>query len=110
MSKLTQEILNTSLSHLSKTGNGLNHAFARLECNEKELNDISILTNFPHLRYVILRSNEISDISPLDASTNLLSIDASSNKIENCTFVLRFLPRIGPNDADGWRNSEVGTP
>ncbi|XP_015767774.1 PREDICTED: leucine-rich repeat-containing protein 23-like isoform X1 [Acropora digitifera] len=49
---LTEEMLADSLSLLCKTGDGLAHAYVRLDIHEKELTDVSILSSFIHLRYV----------------------------------------------------------
>lgn len=78
---LTQEIISTGLSLLCKTGNGLAHAFARLDVKERELTDISYLKHFVHLRYVDISSNKIRDVSPLNHLTHLLTIKADKNLI-----------------------------
>ncbi|KAJ7379685.1 Leucine-rich repeat-containing protein 23 [Desmophyllum pertusum] len=72
-------MLADSLSLLCKTGDGLAHAYVRLDIHEKELTDISILNCFIHLRYVDLSGNQFKDISPLNSLTHLLTLKADRN-------------------------------
>ncbi|KAK3599139.1 hypothetical protein CHS0354_016402 [Potamilus streckersoni] len=76
---LTQEILPECLSLLSKTGDGLAHAYIRLDVHERELTNINILKSYIHLRFVDLSKNNLKDISPLSALTRLLVLKADFN-------------------------------
>jgi len=80
---LTQEIIANEgcLSLLCKTGNGLAHAYVRLDIKDREITDISCLKVFVHLRYVDLSINSINDLSPLNFLTHLLTIKADKNRL-----------------------------
>ena len=55
----------------------------RLELGRKNITDISTLTGFTNLTYLVLYSNSISDLSPLAGLTNLRVLDLRFNKISN---------------------------
>uniref|UniRef100_A0A8D0L9Q1 Leucine-rich repeat-containing protein 23 n=1 Tax=Sphenodon punctatus TaxID=8508 RepID=A0A8D0L9Q1_SPHPU len=78
---LTEEILKEGLSLLCKTGNGMAHAYVKLEAKEKELTDISILQSYIHLRYVDLSENLLRDLSPLANLTHLLWLKVEGNRL-----------------------------
>ncbi|KAM8923906.1 leucine-rich repeat-containing protein 23 [Pelodytes ibericus] len=78
---LTEEMLKEGLSLLCKTGNGLAHAFVKLEVKDKEVTDISVVQSFIHLRYVDLSQNALRDLSPLGALTHLLSLRVDQNQL-----------------------------
>ncbi|GFR81462.1 leucine-rich repeat-containing protein 23 [Elysia marginata] len=76
---LTEDIVAESLSLLCKTGDGLAHAYVRLDIHEREITDIEILQSFIHLRYVDVSKNALRDISPLSALTHMLTLKADEN-------------------------------
>ncbi|XP_028393547.1 leucine-rich repeat-containing protein 23-like [Dendronephthya gigantea] len=78
---LTEEILADSLSLLCKTGNGLAHAYVRLDVHDRDLTDISILNCFIHLRYIDISGNQLKDISSLSSLTHLLTLKADKNQL-----------------------------
>ncbi|XP_056385967.1 leucine-rich repeat-containing protein 23 isoform X1 [Hyla sarda] len=78
---LTEEMLKEGLSLLCKTGNGLGHAYVKLEVQDKELTDISVLESFIHLRYVDLSNNSLRDLTPLGSLTHLLSLRVDQNQL-----------------------------
>ncbi|XP_069834950.1 leucine-rich repeat-containing protein 23 [Dendropsophus ebraccatus] len=78
---LTEEMLKEGLSLLCKTGNGLSHAYVKLDVQDKELTDISVLESFIHLRYVDLTNNSLRDLSPLGSLTHLLSLRVDQNQL-----------------------------
>ncbi|XP_032223448.1 leucine-rich repeat-containing protein 23 isoform X2 [Nematostella vectensis] len=80
---LTEEMLADSLSLLCKTGNGLAHAYVRLDIHDKELTDISVLNCFIHLRYVDISGNSLKDLSPLNSLTHLLTLKADRNALSS---------------------------
>ncbi|XP_042309779.1 leucine-rich repeat-containing protein 23 isoform X2 [Sceloporus undulatus] len=82
---LTEDIIKEGLSLLCKTGNGLAHAFVKLEIKEKELTDITLIQNFIHLRYVDLSENLIRDMSPLSSLTHLLWLKMDSNRLTSAS-------------------------
>uniref|UniRef100_A0A8C0G0N9 Leucine-rich repeat-containing protein 23 n=1 Tax=Chelonoidis abingdonii TaxID=106734 RepID=A0A8C0G0N9_CHEAB len=89
---LTEEIMKGGLSLLCKTGNGLAHAYVKLEAKEKDLTDISLLQNYIHLRYVDLSENRLRDLSPLGSLTHLLWLKVDGNRlISTCLPELPYL-------------------
>uniref|UniRef100_A0A674IWQ9 Leucine-rich repeat-containing protein 23 n=1 Tax=Terrapene triunguis TaxID=2587831 RepID=A0A674IWQ9_9SAUR len=78
---LTEEIMKEGLSLLCKTGNGLAHAYVKLEAKEKDLTDISLLQNYIHLRYVDLSENQLRDLSPLGSLIHLLWLKVDGNRL-----------------------------
>ncbi|KAJ3064296.1 Leucine-rich repeat-containing protein 23 [Podochytrium sp. JEL0797] len=78
---LTSDMIGQNISLLARTGNGLSHAYTRLEIHSKNITNIEILENYLHLRYIDLSENSISDISALYTLEYLLSIDFHANKI-----------------------------
>lgn len=79
---LTQDIIAKGLSLLCRTGNGLSHAYVRLDLKNKALSDLALLSSFIHLRYLDISSNRLSDLSPLTGLTHLLWVKGDSNLIE----------------------------
>ncbi|XP_021355433.1 leucine-rich repeat-containing protein 23-like isoform X1 [Mizuhopecten yessoensis] len=80
---LTEEAVAESLSLLCKTGDGLAHAYVRLDVHEKELTNVSILKSFIHLRYVDVSKNNLKDLSALSALTHLLTLKADYNMLSS---------------------------
>lgn len=79
---LSEEIAGQSLSLLCKSGDGLSHAFVRLDLKQKDLSDISILQGYIHLRYVDISNNRVTDLESLNNLTHLLSLKADYNQLE----------------------------
>ncbi|CAH1802454.1 unnamed protein product [Owenia fusiformis] len=80
---LTEEMMAECLSLLCKTGDGLAHAYVRVDLHERDLTDISLLNSYIHLRYVDISKNNLKDISPLNSLTHLLTLKADGLLI-NC--------------------------
>uniref|UniRef100_A0A8C5PJ74 Leucine-rich repeat-containing protein 23 n=1 Tax=Leptobrachium leishanense TaxID=445787 RepID=A0A8C5PJ74_9ANUR len=78
---LTEEMLKEGLSLLCKTGNGLAHAFVKLEVKESDLTDISPVQPYIHLRYVDFSQNALRDLSSLGALTHLLHLRLDQNQL-----------------------------
>lgn len=76
---LTDEMIAESLSLLCKTGDGLAHAYVRVDIHERGVTDIDIVKSFIHLRYVDISKNSLKDISPLSALTHMLTLKADEN-------------------------------
>uniref|UniRef100_A0A7M4FTV8 Leucine rich repeat containing 23 n=1 Tax=Crocodylus porosus TaxID=8502 RepID=A0A7M4FTV8_CROPO len=89
---LTEEIMKEGLSLLCKTGNGLAHAYVKLEAKEKDLTDIGLLQNYIHLRYVDLSENQLRDLSPLGSLIHLLWLKVDGNRLTSAT--LQELPYL----------------
>ncbi|XP_036617775.1 leucine-rich repeat-containing protein 23 [Trichosurus vulpecula] len=80
---ITEDTMKEGLSLLCKTGNGLSHAYVKLEAKDKELTDISLLSSYIHLRYVDLSGNRLSDLSPLNNLTHLLWLKVDHNRLQS---------------------------
>ncbi|KAJ3019059.1 Leucine-rich repeat-containing protein 23 [Thoreauomyces humboldtii] len=79
---LTVSMITPAISLLSRTGNGLSHAYTQLNLVSSGITDISILKTYPHLRYLDLSQNHIRDVTPLAQLEFLLSADLHGNRIE----------------------------
>ncbi|KAI4886396.1 hypothetical protein NFI96_015322, partial [Prochilodus magdalenae] len=79
---LTQDIVVQGLSLLCRTGNGLAHAFVKLDLKERRLTDIVLLSSFVHLRFLDISSNYLTDLSPLAALTQLLWLNGDGNQVQ----------------------------
>ncbi|XP_003988388.2 leucine-rich repeat-containing protein 23 isoform X2 [Felis catus] len=80
---LTEDMMKEGLSLLCKTGNGLAHAYVKLEVKERDLTDIYLLRSYIHLRYVDVSENHLTDLSPLNFLTHLLWLKADSNHLRS---------------------------
>ncbi|RLV98970.1 hypothetical protein DV515_00010158 [Chloebia gouldiae] len=89
---LTEEHLKEGLSLLSKTSNGLAHAYVKFEAKDKGLTDISLLEHFIHLRYVDLSKNKLKDLAPLSSLTQLLWLKVDGNLLTSAS--MRELPYL----------------
>lgn len=79
---------------LQRTGTGLQCAYTRVELKNKKLTDIAALSTYVHLRYVDFSQNHVSDMSPLASIPELLSIEASSNRLEKAALpTMKYLQR-----------------
>ncbi|XP_042348559.1 leucine-rich repeat-containing protein 23 [Plectropomus leopardus] len=78
---LTPETTSEGLSLLCRTGNGLGHAFVRVELQDKGLNDITAISRFIHLRFVDVSNNHLTDLSPLASLTHLLWLKVDNNAV-----------------------------
>jgi len=78
---LTEEMVAENLSLLSRIGDGLAHAYIKLDVREKELTDISILNRFIHLRFIDMSRNHLKDISALSAVSHLLTLRIDNNEL-----------------------------
>ncbi|XP_006891412.1 PREDICTED: leucine-rich repeat-containing protein 23 [Elephantulus edwardii] len=80
---LTEDLMKEALSLLSKTGNGLAHAYIKLELKKRDLTDIYLLRSYIHLRYVDVSENHLTDLSPLNSLTHLLWLKADGNRLRS---------------------------
>jgi len=87
---ITQPMMEKGLRVLAKTGDGLQHAFIKVQLRQLQLTDLSLLRQFPHLRIVDVASNYIADLDPLNSLEHLLSLEAPYNVISSTN---SFLPR-----------------
>uniref|UniRef100_A0A8C6BUI0 Leucine rich repeat containing 23 n=1 Tax=Monodon monoceros TaxID=40151 RepID=A0A8C6BUI0_MONMO len=80
---LTEDVMKEGLSVLCKTGNGLAHAYVKLEVKDRDLTDIHLLRSYIHLRYVDVSKNHLTDLSPLNYLTHLLWLKADGNRLRS---------------------------
>jgi Leucine-rich repeat (LRR) protein len=80
---LTKDICAKALSRLERVGNGSEFAYVKFNGSQLELNDISLLSEYVHLRYIYLSSNQITDILPMSNIKQLLSVILDRNNIES---------------------------
>jgi len=80
---LTADLVAEALSLLCKTGNGLAHAYVRLDIHGKDITDIDMLKTFIHLRYVDISQNKLKDISSANSLSHLLTLKADKNLLKS---------------------------
>ncbi|XP_018580879.1 leucine-rich repeat-containing protein 23 [Scleropages formosus] len=80
---LTQDMITESLSLLCKTGNGLGHAFVKLDLRNRNLTEIGLLGSFVHLRFLDVSSNRLTDLSSLAPLTQLLWLKVDRNLVQS---------------------------
>ncbi|TPX70691.1 hypothetical protein SpCBS45565_g01582 [Spizellomyces sp. 'palustris'] len=80
---LTADLVSSHISLLARTGNGLSHAYTRLEIHDEGLTDVNILESYPHLRYIDLSLNALDNITALNSLEYLLALDLHSNHLRN---------------------------
>ncbi|XP_023280935.1 leucine-rich repeat-containing protein 23 [Seriola lalandi dorsalis] len=78
---LTQETISQGLSLLCRTGNGLGHAFVKLDLKDKGLNDIAAISSYIHLRFLDISNNRLIDLSPLASLIQLLWLKVDNNAV-----------------------------
>lgn len=95
LGRIPKQTIQEGISTFAKTGNGLGHAFTKLDVNSKEVENIQPLSSYIHLRHVVkhpllytlinknISKNSIVDIRPLESMQYLLYLDASGNRIKN---------------------------
>jgi Leucine-rich repeat (LRR) protein len=74
-------LLASGLSQIARSGNGLEHAYVRLDLKGKELTDVSEIAKCVHLRMVDLSKNLLTDISAANTIPELCSLNVSNNKL-----------------------------
>ncbi|KAF7655826.1 hypothetical protein LDENG_00050400 [Lucifuga dentata] len=79
--ELTKETISQGLSLLCRTGNGLGHAFVKLDLKDKQLTDIAAISSYIHLRFLDLSNNHLADLSPLESLTQLLWLKVDNNAV-----------------------------
>ncbi|XP_037335240.2 leucine-rich repeat-containing protein 23 [Pungitius pungitius] len=79
---LTKETISRGLSLLCRTGNGLGHAFVKVNLKDNGLNDIAAIASFTHLRFLDVSNNHLIDLSPLASLTQLLWLKVDKNAVE----------------------------
>ncbi|XP_061590834.1 leucine-rich repeat-containing protein 23 [Cololabis saira] len=78
---LTKETISEGLSLLNRVGNGLGHAFVKLDLKEKSLNDIAAISSYIHIRFLDLSKNHLTDLAPLASLSHLLWLKVDNNAV-----------------------------
>lgn len=79
---LTKDLLAKGLSRLERVGNGSDFAYVKFNGSQHELNEISVLGDYVHLRYIYLSSNQLAEVGPLSSIKQMLTLILDRNKIE----------------------------
>ncbi|XP_020490793.2 leucine-rich repeat-containing protein 23 [Labrus bergylta] len=78
---LTLETISQGLSLLCRTGNGLGHAFVKMDLKDCGLNDITAISSLIYIRFLDLSNNQLTDLSPLASLTQLLWLKVDNNAV-----------------------------
>ena len=81
---LSHEVVKKGLGVIGKHPIMLNHAYLELKIPEGSVDNIDILSNFPHLMHVCLAKNKITDLKVLENLPTLVQLDVSNNKLTEC--------------------------
>lgn len=87
--ELTAEVVSLGLCEMGKTMDGKSVALIKLDLPSMRLGDIAVLAAMENVRHVDISGNLVKDLSPLHGLKQLLSLNASGNKIETVS-----LPRM----------------
>ncbi|KAM6924389.1 leucine-rich repeat-containing protein 23 [Xenentodon cancila] len=78
---LTKETISEGLSLLCRIGNGLGHAFVKLDLKDKRLSDIAAISSYIHIQFLDLSKNHLTDLSPLASLSHLLWLKVDNNAV-----------------------------
>ena len=78
---LTLEIVQAGLSTIARTVDGSALAFSKLVLDGKGLVDVSLLQQYPHIRYLRCRMNNIADLTPITKMTCLTTAELTGNAV-----------------------------
>ncbi|KAI9088305.1 hypothetical protein DFS34DRAFT_585957, partial [Phlyctochytrium arcticum] len=85
---LTSELIAPHITLLSRTGNGLSHAYTRLEIHDQAITDLDCLDHYPHLRTIDVSLNALLDVKGLASLEYLLSVDLHANLLTSIPPIL----------------------
>ena len=78
---LFKEEVQDGLHNMGRTADGQKMAYLSLSIASCNINDVSILRQFLHLRYLDVSSNMLTHLSPLGCLPHLLTVNASNNML-----------------------------
>eukprot|EP01116_Phalansterium_solitarium_P005623 TRINITY_DN1743_c0_g1_i2.p1 TRINITY_DN1743_c0_g1~~TRINITY_DN1743_c0_g1_i2.p1 ORF type:complete len:290 (-),score=54.57 TRINITY_DN1743_c0_g1_i2:819-1688(-) len=104
---LTAADVAAGLSQLARTSEGISHAFVRLEIKSKDVTEIDVLENYPHLRFVDISSNKVESIKGLNLLNNLIVVNVSNNALATLDLSRKAYLQI--LNASNNRIAEVGS-
>lgn len=70
------------LSRISRTLDDTSYAFTSLDVSEKELTTCDEIAKYPHLQYINVSKNQLTDLSPLNSLENVVALNASENALQ----------------------------
>jgi len=76
---LDTQMLVMGLSRIAKSAKGMNVAYTELVVEDREMDDVELIQKYPNLHHVSLGGNKLSNLRPLAALTDLLTLDVSNN-------------------------------
>jgi Leucine-rich repeat (LRR) protein len=98
---LTNELVASGLSKLSKTADGSNVAFVNLDLKAQSIESLGeVLRQYEHLRDVDVSGNKLKEVHQIASLPYLLKLNAARNQVESVMFLaheyesLRFLARL----------------
>lgn len=71
------------LSKILKTIDGTAFAYSQLDCVGKNIDSVTVLSNYPHLQQINMSNNAIRDVTPCKHIPYLLTMNVSENKVKN---------------------------
>jgi len=89
---LTHEMVKECLTQLCKIGDGLAHAYVKMDCKERELTDITLMGQYIHIRYIDISTNNLKNIDSISSMTHMLSLKADQNLLPSAA--LEELPYL----------------
>lgn len=95
---LSKELIMDNLSMVGKNPFTGKHSFLELVINDRGLNNIEAIRDFPNLIYLDISRNSVLSLSALEALRGLTHLDASRNELHAC---LDFAPKRC-NEKNSW--------
>jgi hypothetical protein len=85
----------------------MKHTFLELSIPDKNLKDVSVLSDYPNLMYVDVSFNKIESLTALKDLPFLVQLNASRNQLTEC---LDFSPRLcNADDASSGGHTDIGS-
>lgn len=79
---LTHDVIKGCLSDIHPIVGGGGFAFTKLDCSNKELNDLgNKIHGYEHLRHVVLSSNKFKDLQAITELPHVLTVHADNNEV-----------------------------
>lgn len=84
------QFVKNGLSRLGRTADGSGtaiikgYAFVNLDVEGKDIKSLhDVLASYPHLRYINVSKNQLSELQSVNAIANLLVLNAAKNQISS---------------------------
>lgn len=79
---LTKEIIAKCLSRLERISDGTSFAYVKIDAPNQEINNLEILNEYPHIRYLNLSANRLTELAPIATLKYLLYLQCDRNILE----------------------------